>query len=131
MHAAMQEACVQAAKLLNAYAPIEISCQRYQERQPHPRGQGAFDIRARFPWRRQPQTIIMIEITFDEKLIKSSINLPVIHEYGETLDATLQVYTLEEIIAEKLRAILQNIQIFERKGWVRSRAATIMTFGEF
>lgn len=29
---------------------------------------------------------------------------------------------LEEIIAEKLRAILQTLQTFERRGWVRSRA---------
>jgi Nucleotidyl transferase AbiEii toxin, Type IV TA system len=64
----------------------------------------------------------MVEITRDETLIKSPITLPIIHEYGEKLDAVLQVYTLEEVIAEKLRAILQNIQAFERKGWVRSRA---------
>ncbi len=122
LDSAMQEACNQAAKLLDLYAPIEISCQRYHERQPHPRGQEAFDIRARFPWHRQLQTRVMVEITRDEKLIKPPIALPVIHEYGEKLDIMLQVYTLEEIIAEKLRAILQNIQAFERKGWVRSRA---------
>ena len=122
LYTAMQEACTQAAKLLDSYVPIEISCQRYQERQPHPRGQEAFDIRARFHWHRQPQTTIIVEITCDEKLMRPSVNLPVIHEYGEILDAVLQVYSLEEIIAEKLRAILQNIQTFERKGWVRSRA---------
>lgn len=122
LYVAMQEACSQTAKLLDTYAPIEISCQRYQERQPHPRGQEAFDIRARFPWHRQPQTTVMVEVTRDEKLIKPPITLPLIHEYGEKLNVMLQVYSLEEIVAEKLRAILQNIQAFEQKGWVRSRA---------
>lgn len=119
---AMQEACIHATRLLNNYAPVEISCHRYQERQPHPRGQEAFDIRARFPWHRQPQTTIMVEVTTDEKLMMPSIILPIIHEYGEKIETKLSVYSLEEIIAEKLRAILQNIQAFERKGWVRSRA---------
>lgn len=118
----MEKACHCASKLLNEYAPVEIYCHRYQERQPHPRGQEAFDIRAQFPWQRQPQTTVMVEITMDEKLITPPAVLPIIHQYGEKIDAQLQVYSIEEIIAEKLRAILQNIQAFEQKKWVRSRA---------
>jgi len=64
----------------------------------------------------------MVEITIDEQLVTPAVERPVIHEYEESLDAKLQVYSLEEIIAEKLRAILQNLQLLERKGWVRSRA---------
>ena len=45
-----------------------------------------------------------------------------IHDYGEPIDAQLQVYTLEEIIAEKLRAILQHQEKLEERGWARSRA---------
>ena len=44
------------------------------------------------------------------------------HEYGEPLSAELQVYSLEEIVAEKLRALLQQAKMFERHGWSRSRA---------
>ena len=46
----------------------------------------------------------------------------VIHEYGEPLDAEMNVYALEEIVAEKLRAILQHAEKLEHRGWSRSRA---------
>jgi len=32
------------------------------------------------------------------------------------------VYSLEEVVAEKLRAILQHVEMFKRRGWSRSRA---------
>jgi predicted nucleotidyltransferase component of viral defense system len=32
------------------------------------------------------------------------------------------VYALEEIVAEKLRAVLQHVRALEHRGWVRSRA---------
>lgn len=38
LEAAMQEACSQAAKLLDLYAPVEIVCERHRERDPHPGG---------------------------------------------------------------------------------------------
>ena len=47
---------------------------------------------------------------------------PVIHEYGEPLAAEMAVYALEEIVAEKLRAILQHAEKFAHRGWSRSRA---------
>lgn len=119
---AMQEACVQAMQLLDSYAAVDIVCKRYVERNPHPRGQLAFDIRARFPWHRQLQVNVMVEITIDEKLIRPAVTRDVIHDYGEIFNTQLQVYSLEEIVAEKLRAILQTLQAFERRGWVRSRA---------
>jgi hypothetical protein len=34
-------------KLLDEYAPVEISCERYTEKEPHPGGQEAFTIRDR------------------------------------------------------------------------------------
>ena len=44
------------------------------------------------------------------------------HDYEEPLDAGIDVYALEEVVAEKLRAILQQIDMLERRGWSRSRA---------
>jgi predicted nucleotidyltransferase component of viral defense system len=44
------------------------------------------------------------------------------HDYGEPIEVELQVYTLEEIMAEKLRAILQHQEKREERGWARSRA---------
>src|SRR5689334_6702048 len=49
MEAAIRRSCEIAASLLNEYAPVEILCERYTEKEPHPAGQEAFTIRARFP----------------------------------------------------------------------------------
>lgn len=122
MERAVQEASAAAARLLNEYAPVEITCERYTEKDPHPGGQEAFAIRARFPWQKQPLTRVIIETALDEKLFKPVKIRRVIHEYGEPLDVEVAVYALEEIVAEKLRAILQHIEKLEERGWSRSRA---------
>jgi predicted nucleotidyltransferase component of viral defense system len=122
MEEAVRNAYVEASRLLDEYAPVEISCERYEEREPHPGGQKAFIVRARMPWQNTPLTRIKIEISMDEKIIKPIQKCKVIHEYGEPLEAELNVYALEEIIAEKLRAILQHADKIEQRGWGRSRA---------
>ncbi|MFQ5804740.1 MAG: nucleotidyl transferase AbiEii/AbiGii toxin family protein [Candidatus Methylomirabilales bacterium] len=122
MEAAMQEACAQAVKLLDPYAPMVIVCERHVERDQHPGGQEAFDIRARFPWHRQLQTSIMVEIALDEPVLKPCPQRTVLHDYGEPLGAEVLVYSLDEIVTEKLRAILQHLRALERRGWVRSCA---------
>jgi hypothetical protein len=38
------------------------------------------------------------------------------------VEAEVRVYALEEIVAEKLRAILQHVERLEERGWSRSRA---------
>lgn len=122
MESAMREACAQAVKLLDPYSPVEIVCNRHVEREQHPGAQEAFDIRAGFPWHRQPQTNVMVEIAVDERVLRPCPPRAVIHDYGEPLEIQVQVYSLEEIVAEKLRAILQHLRALERRGWVRSRA---------
>jgi len=122
MESAIRDACAAAVKLLDPYAPVEIVCERHVERDPHPAGQEAFDIRARFPWHRRPQTNVMIETSMDEKVLKPTVRLSVLHDYGEPLEVQVTVYSLEEIVAEKLRSILQHMRLLERRGWVRSRA---------
>lgn len=114
--------CETAVQLLDEYAPVEIICERYTERQPHPGGQEAFSVRARFPWQSRLQTRVMIEVTVDERILWPSEERLVIHEYGEPLEAEVQVYPLEEIVAEKLRALLQQADMLARRGWSRSRA---------
>ena len=116
------EACDIAVRLLDEHAPVEISCLRYTEREPHPGGQEAFAIRARFPWQSRLQTRVMIEVTMDERVLLPAERRQVIHDYGEPLDAEVKVYSLEEVVAEKLRALLQHAEMFERRGWSRSRA---------
>lgn len=122
MEDAVQKACEAAAKLLDEYAPVEIVCERYTEKDPHPGGQEAFTIRARFPWQKQPHTRVIIETAVDEKILKPVQERKIIHEYGEPFDTQVRVYALEEIVAEKLRAILQHIEKLEERGWSRSRA---------
>jgi predicted nucleotidyltransferase component of viral defense system len=64
----------------------------------------------------------MIEISMDERVLKPAQKRKVIHEYGEPFEAEVRAYALEEIIAEKLRAILQHAEKIEERGWSRSRA---------
>lgn len=122
MERAVRKACDATAKMLDEYAPVEVSCARYTEKDPHPGSQQAFTIHARFPWQRQPMTRVMIETAVDEKILKPSEKRKVIHEYGEPLEVEVRVYALEEIAAEKLRAILQHLEKLEERGWSRSRA---------
>ena len=122
MEQAIGEACERAVKLLDEYAPVEILFERYAEKEPHPGRQEAFTIRARLPWQKQPQTRVMIETSVDEKVIRPTAVRTVIHEYGEPLDTQVRTYALEEIVAEKLRAILQHTEKLEERGWSRSRA---------
>jgi predicted nucleotidyltransferase component of viral defense system len=122
MEQAVRETSEVAARLVDEYAPVEIVSERYAEREPHPAGQETFVVRARFPWQRRPQTRVLIEITMDEKVLLPVPKRPISHEYGEPLDTKVRVYSLEEIVAEKLRAILQHAAKLEERGWSRSRA---------
>lgn len=122
MDSAMQEVCAAAVKLLDPFVPVEIICERHVERDPHPGEQQAFDVRARFPWHRTPHVHVMVEISVDETILRPTVRRYVIHDYGEPFDFELPVYSMEEIVAEKLRAILQHVRLLEQRGWVRSRA---------
>ncbi len=116
------EACRAAERLLDEYAPVRLTHERYEERQPHPAGQEAFNVRAQFPWQPGPQTRVMIEVTMDERVLRPPEERPIIHDYEEPLGAAIRVYSLEEIVAEKLRAILQQAAARRERGWSRSRA---------
>ncbi len=119
---AIREACRLAEQQLGEYAAAEVTCYRYEEKEPHPGGQEAFIVRARLPWHNRPQIRAMIEVTMDEPMLWPLQKRRIIHEYGEPLDVQIHVYTLEEIVAEKLRAILQHEKRREQRGWSRSRA---------
>jgi predicted nucleotidyltransferase component of viral defense system len=122
MEQAIRGATATAAGILNDHTPVTLTCERYTEKEPHPGGQEAFAIRAQLPWHRQPQARVIIEVCVDERVLKPAARKPILHEYGEPLEASVSVYALEEIIAEKLRAILQHIEKLESRGWSRSRA---------
>lgn len=100
---------------------IDFTVDSYKERQPHPFNQKAYTLRAQLPWQRTPLTKIKLEISRDEKVVNLPNKAPILHEYGEKLSQQLFVYTLEEILAEKYRAILQNQERLKEKLWIRSR----------
>ena len=131
MEQAMQAVCIAACRQLDEYAPVEILCQRYLEKQPHPGGQEAFSIRARLPWQRQPQTRVIVEISIDEKVLRPVEKRKIIHEYGEPLNADVTVYSLEEIVAEKLRAIHNMSNDWKNAAGVVHVRAIITTYGAF
>ena len=118
----VRQACEAAADMLDEFADVEIGCRRYTEREPHPGGQEAFDVHATYPWQSQPHTRVRIEITLDEPLLWPVEDRAIIHDYEEPLEARIRTYSLEEIIAEKLRAVLQQTRALRERGWTRSRA---------
>jgi predicted nucleotidyltransferase component of viral defense system len=118
----LSEACAFAEKRMNEYAPIKLHFSRYEEKQPHPHGQEAFTIHAQFPWQKEPLTKAMIEVTKQEVILLQPIAKPLIHNYGEPIESVIHVYSLEEIILEKLRAILQHTKKLYEKDWERSRS---------
>ncbi|PIZ13785.1 MAG: hypothetical protein COY53_02970, partial [Elusimicrobia bacterium CG_4_10_14_0_8_um_filter_37_32] len=65
---------------------------------------------------------VMIEITMDEQVIIKPQKKRIIHGYEEDVKQEIFVYSLEEIVAEKMRALLQHLKKLEERGWSRSRA---------
>lgn len=118
----LTEAIQTAERQASEYAPMRIVVGPYEEREPHPFGQEAFEVRAQFPWQRSPVTVVMIEVSRDELLVLPSCSRPLIHEYGEPMDERITAYSLEEIVVEKLRAILQHTKKLHERDWGRSRA---------
>lgn len=112
----------QAGKIANSYDQnISFTVKPYKEQEPHPHDQQAYIIKAQLPWHSQPLTKIKLEISRDELIVKSSVLRTIIHEYGESFKEQLQVYALEEILAEKYRGLLQNQQKMQQRTWIRSR----------
>ncbi|MEE9278596.1 MAG: nucleotidyl transferase AbiEii/AbiGii toxin family protein [Myxococcota bacterium] len=122
LESAVRSAISRAEQVLQEIAPIALSVDRYEERDPHPGGQEAFTVRAQFPWQRQPLVPVKLEVTHDEPVLLPAPHHPVQHGYGESLEALIRTYSLEEIGAEKLRATQQTLAKLETRGWTRSRA---------
>lgn len=118
----ISEACKQAEAQMRAFAPIRLDLKKYEEKKPHPEGQQAFIISAQFPWQSQPLTKAMIEISYYETVLLQPVLKPLLHPYGEPIELQMNLYSLEEIILEKLRAILQHTKKLHERDWSRSRA---------
>lgn len=99
---------------------------RWPLRDPHPGGQVAYRVIAAFPWHSRPIVRVKIEVTRDEPVLLPTPERPILHGYDELSEqlehVRLPTYALEEIVAEKLRALLQTQVQLEGRGWRRPRA---------
>ncbi len=111
-----------ASEMINEFAPVKLRFSRYSEKYPHPDGQEAFSIYAQYQWQNHPLTKVMIEITRNEDMVLESTKRRMIHLYGEDIEIDLLSYSLEEIVLEKHRAILQHTKKLYERDWGRSRA---------
>lgn len=118
----VSDACKNAEMQMREYSAIRLEVKKYEEKMPHPEGQEAFTVSAQFPWQSQPLTTVMIEISNPEKVLLQPVFKPLIHHYGELIELNLPLYSLEEIVIEKLRAILQHTKKLHERDWSRSRA---------
>lgn len=120
---ALNEAIANAKEMLLEQGPFELKLERKPERAPHPNGQEAFIIGVKFPWQNNFECRIKVEITHDEPVILKPECKSIIHQYEEEkLEPKIYCYVMEEIIAEKLRTLLQTHKKLITRGWNRPRA---------
>jgi predicted nucleotidyltransferase component of viral defense system len=119
--ALMQAAVERLVSLLNERGPFEVLLEALTLRLPHPGQQMAYTVRVRFPDQRQSLCRLKVEITVDEPVLLTAEERPVLHEFAEPFQVKMRVYTLAEIVAEKLRALLQSQTKLTERGWGASR----------
>lgn len=118
----IQEACFIATQTIQSLGEnVEFKSAIYTEKKPHPEGQQAFVIQARLPWHRDFHTKVYAEFSFQELIIMPPEERRIIHSYGDSLEGHISVYPLEEIVSEKIRALLQFAKKLHERGWGRSR----------
>lgn len=116
------EAITDSCKLITQILDnVEFKCKKYPEQDMHPEEQEAFVIQAKLPWQRDYITSVKVEITTRELLLLEPADKAVIHSYSEEINTKILTYKLEEIIVEKIRAILQFSKKLHERGWGRSR----------
>lgn len=121
LHESVSAAVQRMAERLNERGPFAVAHEPLMLKEPHPGGQIAYLVRVQFPGQRQPLCRLKLEITVDEPVLLPVQQRPLLHGFDEELPATLQVYDLAEIVAEKLRALLQSRRQLQQRGWGASR----------
>jgi hypothetical protein len=117
----MKAAVSRMTVLLQERGPFETQIESMVLRQPHPAGQKAYIVRVRFPDQRQALCRLKVEITVDEPVLLPAKGHPILHRFSEPFKASTLGYELEEIVAEKLRALLQSRDKLTSRGWGASR----------
>lgn len=122
LDAAIARARDVAVASLSADGAFSATVESLVLRDPHPGGQAAYIVRFRFPWHPEPFCPIKIEITPDEPVLLDAASHPILPSSTFMPEGTIRAYALEEIVAEKLRALLQTDARMVARGWSRSRA---------
>lgn len=117
----MQDAVRRMSDRLYERGPFEVRHEMLTLKQPHPGQQSAFLVRVQFPGQRQALCRLKVEITVDEPILLPIEKRPILHNFGEEFSMTVDVYALAEIVAEKLRALLQSQGRLAERGWGASR----------
>lgn len=125
LEATFRLVALRAQSTLSETGPTQVTLERAGHRHPHPHGQEDFVFRTQFPWQRQPLCTVKVEVTVDEPIALPAAVRPILHGYGETLAGTIRAYSIEEIAAEKLRALLQNEARRGVRRWVRPRCRDV------
>jgi predicted nucleotidyltransferase component of viral defense system len=114
-------ACEAARRLTHDYGPFEFAPALVIHRSEHEHGQLNYSIRVRFP--SNADLGIKFELTMVEPLLFPRHQLHILHAFaGEEITATIRTYSLDEVVAEKLRAFLQTRVNLARRDWTnRSR----------
>ena len=122
LHNHIEKACVLTESLIqNQGEGVYLQCSPYKEKRPHPKGQQAFLVQAKLPWHREFLTKVYIEVSFEEHVILSPSKRLIIHPYDESFDFSISSYDINEIVGEKIRALLQFSKKLHERGWGRSR----------
>ncbi len=117
----LQAVATRMAGLLQERGPFDVQVEPLTLHLPHPRDQMAYTVRVRFPDQRQALCRLKVEITVDEPVLLEVREHPILHGFREKLETSIPGYALEEIVAEKLRALLQSRQKLAERGWGASR----------
>lgn len=107
--------------MLNQRGPFQARLEPLILPNPHPGDQKAYLVRIQFPRQTQPLCRLKVEITCDEPIYSDIQTRAVIHPFGEDYSATVGAYSLQEIAAEKMRALLQSQARLQERGWGASR----------
>ena len=108
-------------EMLNERGPFQVGLEPLLLKQPHPGDQKAYLVRVQFPEQRQLLCRLKVEITVDEPILTPVEIRPVLHNFAEDINTKIPVYSLSEITAEKLRALLQSKARLQERGWGASR----------
>lgn len=109
------------SEMLNERGPFQVEFEPLVLKQPHPGDQKAYLVRVQFPDQRQALCRLKVEITVDEPILMPVNVCPILHGFAEDIEVHIPVYSLTEITAEKLRALLQSKARLQERGWGASR----------